>query len=110
MKRKKTTNAIAIIHRRYYEGRPERLAALEQERINAKVARELYTLRTRRKKTQKEVASLVGTTPSVISRLEKSDYVGHSLNMIQRVAASLDYRIDIKFTKTGRKRRVLTHR
>lgn len=109
MKKNKTINAVAIIHKRYYEKRPERLAALEQERINAKVARELYALRIRTNKTQKEVAALVGTTPSVISRLEKSDYRGHSLNMIQRVAASLNYRVDIKFTKAGVKRQTLAH-
>ena len=31
---------------------------------------------------QKELAELIGTTQSVISRLEDADYEGHSLSML----------------------------
>ncbi|MGH7900548.1 MAG: hypothetical protein ACRENZ_02305 [Thermodesulfobacteriota bacterium] len=31
----RTTDAVEILHRRYFEGRPERLALLEEERTNA---------------------------------------------------------------------------
>ena len=44
-KRKLTTDAVAIIHRRYYEGKPDRLAALEQARANDDVARKIAALR-----------------------------------------------------------------
>ena len=37
-KRKATSDALEIIHRRYYEGRPERLAALEEARANDLIA------------------------------------------------------------------------
>lgn len=36
--RKPTTDAVEILHRRYYEGRPERLTALEEERAHATTA------------------------------------------------------------------------
>ena len=32
-KQSATTDAVEILHRRYYEGRPERLAALEETRL-----------------------------------------------------------------------------
>ena len=40
-KRKPTTDAVEILHRRYFEGQPERLAALEEERANAEIARKI---------------------------------------------------------------------
>ncbi len=73
-KRRATSDALEILRRRYYEGRPERLAALEQERANADIAREIFALREKAGLTQKELAGLVGTTPSVICRLEDADY------------------------------------
>jgi len=107
MKNKKSTDAVAIIHKRHYTGKPRRQAALEQERLNAKVARGLYDLRVKSKMTQKQLAELVGTTPSVISRLENADYSGHSLSMIQRVASALDRHVDIRFVHVAGKRHVL---
>lgn len=107
MKKKKITDAVTIIHNRYYKGKPERIASLEQERINARIAGNLYTLRTKSKMTQKQLAGLVGTTPSVISRLENADYSGHSLNMIQRIASALNRQVDIKFVHTAGKRNAL---
>ena len=35
--------------------------------------------------SQKELAALIGTTQSVISRLEDSDYGGRSLTMLERI-------------------------
>jgi ribosome-binding protein aMBF1 (putative translation factor) len=36
--------------------------------------------------TQAELAKKVGTTQSVIARLEDAEYMGHSLTMLERVA------------------------
>ena len=105
MKKKKITDAVTIIHNRFYKGKPERLASLEQERVNAKIARNLYDLRTKSNMTQKELARLVGTTPSVISRLENADYSGHSLSMIQRIAASFNRQVDVKFVSIDKRHR-----
>jgi len=96
-KRKATTDAVEIMHRRYFEGKPERLQELEEERANAEVARQIYGLRQAAGLTQQELAKLVGTTPSVISRLEDADYEGHSLSMLRRIAAALDKRVEIRF-------------
>jgi len=96
-KRKPTTDAVEIIHRRYFAGRPERLAELEEERANADVARRIRTLREKAGMTQAQLADAVGTTASVISRLEDADYEGHSLSMLRRIAGALDKRIEIRF-------------
>src|SRR4051794_3863066 len=82
-KRKPTTDAIEIMHRRYYEGRPERIAALEEAVANDEVARKIYELRTKAGLTQRQLAKLVGTTASVICLLEDADYEGHSLSMLR---------------------------
>ena len=47
--------------------------------------------------TQAELAQLVGTTQSVISRLEDADYEGHSLSMLQRIADALHQRLEVRF-------------
>lgn len=96
-KRKRTTDAVEILHHRYYAGRPGRLAALAEERANADVARQIYTLRTKAGLTQAQVAKLIGTAPSVISRLEDADYAGHSLSMLRRIATALQSRVEIRF-------------
>ena len=38
--------------------------------------------------TQSELAAKVGTTQSVIARLEDAEYTGHSLTMLQRIASA----------------------
>ena len=59
----------------------------------------LYALRSRAGFTQEQLAERVGTTTSVISRLENADYEGHSLSMLRRVAAALDRNIEIRFSQ-----------
>ena len=96
-RRKPTKDAVAILHRRYFEGLPKKLAILEEERSNAVVARQIYDLREKSGFSQRELAKLVGTTASVICRLENADYEGHSLAMLSRIAAALNKRVEIRF-------------
>jgi ribosome-binding protein aMBF1 (putative translation factor) len=97
IKRRKTTNGIEIIHRRYYAGRPRRIAMLEQARINDAVARQIHQLRAKAGISQRELARRVGTTASVISRLESADYYGHSLSMLKRIALALNKTLEVRF-------------
>jgi DNA-binding XRE family transcriptional regulator len=96
-KRKPTRDAVEILHRRYYEGKPNRLADLEEARANDAVARKIYELRTTAGLTQRQLAKLVGTTASVICLLEDADYKGHSMAMLNRIAAALNRRVEIRF-------------
>src|SRR5437870_7997031 len=100
-KRKLTTDAVAIIHRRYYEGKPDHLAALEQARANDDVARKIAALRAEAGLSQRQLAKLVGTTASVICRLEDADYEGHSLTMPHRLAADLNPRRDVPLRRAA---------
>lgn len=95
--KKPTTDAVEILHRRYFEGKPKKLALLEEERANATVARQIYDLRTEAGLSQRGLAKMVGTTASVICRLEDADYDGHSLAMLRRIAAALHKRVQISF-------------
>lgn len=105
-KQKPTTDAVEIIHRRYYDGRPQRMAGLAEAEANDTVARKIYKLRKRAGLTQQQLAKLVGTTTSVISRLEDADYEGHSLAMLRRIASALNKRVGLRFVNAGRKTRV----
>ena len=62
------------------------------------VAQAIYDLRDRHGLTQKALAARVGTTQSVIARLEDADYEGHSLRMLARIAAAVGERVTIAFS------------
>ena len=96
-KRPPTSDAIETMHRRYYEGKPERITALEEAKADDEVARKILRIRTQAGLTQRELAKLIGTTASVICRLEDADYEGHSLPLLRRIAAALDRRVEIRF-------------
>jgi transcriptional regulator with XRE-family HTH domain len=95
-KKARRTNAVEILHHRFIGDDGERRASLQEERVNAEVAQTIYELRKEAELTQKELADLVGTTQSVISRLEDADYEGHSLSMLHRIAKSLNQRIVVQ--------------
>jgi transcriptional regulator with XRE-family HTH domain len=86
-------------------GGENRLAAVDWERLNAEVAQLIYDRRIAADLTQKELAKLVGTTQSVISRLEDADYEGHSLAMLQRIANALGQRLTIGMVPRETERR-----
>ncbi len=102
VKRKPTTDAVEILHRRFFKGQPERLKALEEARADDEVARKIFELRKKAGLTQAQMAKMIGTTASVISRLEDADYEGHSLAMLRRIAAALDKRVEIRFVPVRR--------
>jgi|JRYL01.1.fsa_nt_gb ribosome-binding protein aMBF1 (putative translation factor) len=75
---------------------PKLRAAIADHRMNAVVAETILAARERAGISQLELAQLVGTTQSVISRLENADYRGRSLSMLQRIATALDHRVEVK--------------
>jgi ribosome-binding protein aMBF1 (putative translation factor) len=106
-RRKATSDAVEILHQRYVAGRPKQEAALEEARLNAAIAQQIYDLRMKAGLTQKDLAELVGTSHSVISRLEDADYEGHSLNMLQRISRALHHRLQVVFVPAGPRRKIL---
>jgi predicted transcriptional regulator len=93
---KRTSDALVIMDR-LTGNSPEMAKLLEQERANLDIAQKIYELRTKARLSQAELARKVGTTQSVISRLEDADYDGHSLAMLRRIASALEKRVEIRF-------------
>jgi DNA-binding XRE family transcriptional regulator len=93
---KRTSDALVIMER-LTGNSPEMAELLEQERGNLDIARKIYELRSKARLSQTELARKVGTTQSVISRLEDADYDGHSLAMLRRIASALEQRVEIRF-------------
>jgi len=110
-KTKPTDDAVEILHRRLVAGNPEKLAELEKIRADDAVARKIYALRMAAGLSQRAFAKLVGTTASVICRLEDADYEGHSLAMLNRIAAAMNKRVEIRFVSMARplRRKTLVH-
>lgn len=102
MSKRKTSDAAKILYRRYYKNNAKRRAGLERARLDNDVARKLYELRQSAGLSQRELAKLVGTTASVICRLEDSDYEGHSLAMLNRIASALDKKVVVDFIEINR--------
>lgn len=101
-KKRVTTDGLEIIYKRLYADKPERIAALEEARANDQIARQIYALRTAAGLTQRDLGKLVGTTASVICRLEDADYEGHSMAMLRRIAAALKKRVEVRFVPLRR--------
>jgi DNA-binding XRE family transcriptional regulator len=100
--RKPTADAVEILRRRFYEGRPARLKKLDEARANEEIASRIRELRTEAGLTQTQLARLVGTTASAICRLEDADYAGHSLAMLRRIGGALHQRVEIRFVPARR--------
>ncbi|MGC8884862.1 MAG: helix-turn-helix transcriptional regulator [Bryobacteraceae bacterium] len=75
---------------------------MEEARADDEVARKIFELRKKAGLTQAQLAKMIGTTASVISRLEDADYEGHSLAMLRRIASALDKRVEIRFVPVRR--------
>jgi ribosome-binding protein aMBF1 (putative translation factor) len=99
----RTKNALKIIDR-ITGPSPKVRQMIADARINAEVARLIVDARTKAGLTQKALAHRIGTTQPVIARLEDADYEGHSLSMLQRIAAALHQKLEIRLTPQGRRR------
>jgi ribosome-binding protein aMBF1 (putative translation factor) len=91
----KTNDALEIIWGSI-ERDPELAEMVRESSVNAQVSLIIYDVRKQAGLTQKQLADLIGTTQSVIARLEDADYEGHSLSMLARIAAALDRRLKIE--------------
>jgi transcriptional regulator with XRE-family HTH domain len=94
----KTRDAVSILHGRYVKDDPERKASLQEERVNVEVARLIHDMRIAAGLSQQQLADLIGTTQSVISRLEDADYEGRSLSVLERIAGALNQKLAVVMT------------
>src|SRR3954454_12318238 len=96
-KKKVRSPGLQALHDRYIGDDPERIASFERAVADANIATSIYELRTGAGLSQRELAARVGTTASVICRLEDADYDGHSMSMLRRVAAAVGRRVEVHF-------------
>ena len=96
---KRTSDALVLMNKLAGHS-PEMAELMEQEQANLDIARKIYELRTKARLSQAQLAKKVGTTQSVISRLEDADYEGHSLAMLRRIALALEKRVEIRFVSS----------
>ena len=95
-RRKRASDAGGILDR--FIGEDADLRRLvEEEKLSVRIAEMIHQARAAAGLTQAELARLVGTTQSVISRLEDADYEGHSLSMLQRIASALHKKLEVRF-------------
>jgi ribosome-binding protein aMBF1 (putative translation factor) len=73
----------------------KRRAMLQRAAIDVQAAQLIYDMRTAAGLSQRDLAKLVGTTASVICRLEQADS-GHSLALLTRIATALGHRIELR--------------
>ena len=95
--RKSESSASAVLAK-LVGADPSLRAAIEEHKLSSRIAEMILFARTSARLTQAGLAERVGTTQSVISRLEDADYEGHSLSMLQRIADALGMRLDVTWT------------
>jgi transcriptional regulator with XRE-family HTH domain len=91
------TKNFADVVRSKLSQNPDLAEAVKGESFNADIAQKVYDLRTEAQITQKQLAEMVGTQQSVISRIEDADYDGHSLNLLCRIADALGTNLRVEF-------------
>ena len=93
---RKTKDALKILDQ--ITGDDSELRQLiEQEYLNIHVAQMIHDARVSAGLTQAQLAELIGTQQPTIARLEDSDYRGHSLNMLKRIALALNLDLEVRF-------------
>lgn len=79
------TNAVEILSQRANQD-PRLQAAYIEEKRKYHIACKIRECRMQKKLTQKQLAKLIGTTQSVISRLENAEYTSHSLKILKKIS------------------------
>jgi ribosome-binding protein aMBF1 (putative translation factor) len=110
-KKKFESQALQYTYDRFIAGDADQESYYEQVLVDSEVASLIHTLRTEAGLSQRALAKKIGTTASVICRLEDAGYEGHSLAMLRRIAAAMGKRVEIRFVpaakpKTPRSRKV----
>jgi len=90
-----TTDALKILDRMIGDDADLR-QMIAEETLKAQIARMIYEARTAAGLTQRALAARVGTTPSVIARLEEADVDSDALFLLHRIAAALGHALDIR--------------
>ena len=91
-----TNDGLKILHAAFYEGHPDRLAALEQARLDDDMGRRIRQLREDAGLTQKQLGRRLGVTARFVDDLEEAAIETNYLLWLQRVAAAVAKRVQIR--------------
>jgi transcriptional regulator with XRE-family HTH domain len=69
--------------------------------VNALISAQINALREERKLSQEELAQLIGTKQSGISRLERADYSSWTIETLRKLARAFGVRLRISFDEFG---------
>ena len=86
------------------QSKPQLQKLADQAKTDCDIAQLIYDARTEAKLTQESLANLVGTSQSVIARLEDANYDGHSLTMLNRIASALHRRLEIRLLPESKRK------
>lgn len=100
---RKITDGVTLIERRFLSKDPKLKKMVDEEFQKLRIGHQIYELRKGARLTQEELGGMVGTTGSVISRLESAEYDGHSLKMLEKIAIALGKKVEIKIVDRGSK-------
>ena len=89
-----TTDAVEILHRKFYEGKPEKLQSLAECRANDEIARKIQALRTKAGLTQAQLARKAKVSQQQIAKLEHPDS-NPTIETLERVARALGARLNV---------------
>jgi len=98
MSNKVRTRDFGNVIRNKLAANPQLAEAVQEQSFNADIAQQIYDLRRQAGLTQTQLAKLADTQQSVISRIEDSDYDGHSLTTLKRIAKALKRRLRVEFS------------
>jgi len=80
---------------------PEARHIYAEELTNAVISEQMLRLREDRKLTQEDLAKLIGTRQSAISRLQARDYSSWRVDTLRKIAKAFDVRLRISFAEFG---------
>jgi DNA-binding XRE family transcriptional regulator len=92
----KTNDGMQIIDRRFLRDDKKLKKMVDEEFQKLQIGQQIFKLRKEAGLTQQELADFVGTTGSVISRLESAEYDGHSLKMLEKIAIAFGKKVDVR--------------
>ena len=95
MRPKTTTDAIKILRYRLKDDK-ELAMLVEEERKRLSLAERIRDTRKKTGLSQKELATLIGTTQSAIARLESGEYERLSISTLLKVSLALNCRLRVE--------------
>jgi len=105
-KQRNRPNGVDILWRQYIEGDPAKERFVQEEMSKLVIAQQIFEMRTQANLTQAEVAALVGTSPTVMSRLESGEYDRYSLSTLRRIAEVFNKVVEVRFVEVRVRRKM----